>query len=87
MLTKSIRTTLILLPVFFIFSCSPKNISTKYYYQNVKVLDKIEENYKNLSRQSPFTIGFTSRDYKTVSFEFITDTLSYVYEFEAGEAR
>ncbi len=87
MLTNLIRTILITLPAIFIFSCSPKNISTKYYYQNEKVLDKIEENYKSLSRQSPFTIGFTSRDFKTVSFEFITDTLSYVYEFAAGETR
>jgi hypothetical protein len=87
MLTNLIRNILILVPVFFIFSCSPKNISTKYYHQNEKVLDKIEENYKSLAQQSSFTIGFTSRDFKTISFEFITDTLSYVYEFAAGEAR
>jgi hypothetical protein len=87
MLTNSIRSALITLPVFYIFSCSPKNISTKYYYQNEKVLDKIEGTYKSLAQQSPFTIGFTSRDFKTISFEFITDTLSYVYEFTAGEPR
>lgn len=71
----------------FIFSCSPKNISTKYYYQNEKVLDRIEETYKELSRQSPFTIGFTDKKFKTFSLEIITDTLSYIYEFEINEPR
>ncbi|HQY13032.1 MAG TPA: hypothetical protein PK133_12495 [Ferruginibacter sp.] len=69
------------------FSCSPKNISTKYYYQNEKVLDRIEERYKQLYRQMPFTIGFTDRWFKTVSVEIITDSLSYIYEFEANESR
>ena len=87
MLTNLIRSIALTLAVVFIFSCSPKNISTKYYYQNEKVLDKIEENYKKLSQSSPFILGFTSRDFKTVSFEFITDTLSYIYEFTAGEPR
>ena len=85
--TKLIHSILFTGAVGFIFSCSPKNISTKYYYQNEKVLDRIEESYKNLSRQHMFTLGFTSRDFKTVSIEFITDTLSYVYEFEVIEPR
>jgi hypothetical protein len=70
-----------------IFSCSPKNISTKYYYQNEKVLDKIEETYKRLYQQSPFNVGFTDRIFNTVSLEIITDTLSYIYEFNLNEAR
>lgn len=71
----------------FIYSCSPKNISTKYYYQNEKVLDKIEETYKQLNQQAPFTIGFTDRSFTTVSVEIITDTLSYIYEFGVDEPR
>ncbi len=70
-----------------IFSCSPKNISTKYYYQNEKVLDKIEESYKKLYQQAPFNVGFTDRIFNTVSLEIITDTLSYIYEFNLNEAR
>ncbi len=73
--------------VGFIFSCSPKNISTKYYYQNEKILDRIEESYKKLSQQQPFTVAFTSRDFETVSVEIITDTLSYIYEFGVNEPR
>lgn len=70
-----------------IFSCSPKNISTKYYYQHEKVLDKIEETYKALSVEHPFTVGFTDKAFKTVSIEIITDTLSYIYEFDISEPR
>ncbi len=69
------------------FSCSPKNISTKYYYENEKVLDRIEESYKALYPQGPFNIGFTDRDFKTISLEIITDTLSYIYEFGIDEPR
>lgn len=68
-------------------SCSPKNISTKYYYENEKVLDRIEESYKNLYPKGPFNIGFTSRDFKTISLEIVTDTLSYIYEFGIDEPR
>jgi hypothetical protein len=68
-------------------SCSPKNISTKFYYQNEKVLDSIEETYKKLSQKNPFAIAFTSRNFETVSIEIITDTLSYIYDFKVREDR
>ena len=70
-----------------IVSCSPKNISTRYYFQNEKVLDSIEESYKRLSRTNPFSLGFTSRNFETVSVTINTDTLNYIYEFTVGESR
>ncbi|HEX2683776.1 MAG TPA: hypothetical protein VHL77_07580 [Ferruginibacter sp.] len=73
--------------VGLLYSCSPKNISTNYYYQNEKVLDNIEESFKRLSRKQLFTVGFTARDFETISLELITDTLSYVYEFNVSEPR
>ncbi|MBL7703487.1 MAG: hypothetical protein JNM14_14645 [Ferruginibacter sp.] len=75
------------LSAVFLFSCSPKNISTNYYYENEKALDRIEESYKELYPLGPFTIGFTSRDFKKLSLEIITDTLSYIYEFGIDEPR
>lgn len=87
MQTKGIQAILLTGIAGFIFSCSPKNISTKYYYQNEKVLDKIEETYKNLYREGTFTVGFADRSFETVSVEIITDTLSYIYEFSVNEAR
>ena len=85
MLTKI--TLLILGIVCLIASCSPKNISTKYYYENSDVLDKIEETYKELYLLQPFNIAFTDRHFKTIAVEIITDTLSYIYEFEVKEPR
>jgi len=85
MLTK--LTTLFLGTICLIVSCSPKNISTKYYYENSNVLDKIEETYKELYQQQPFNIAFTDRRFKTIAVEIITDSLSYIYEFEVIEPR
>lgn len=80
-----------LLPVLLLpailYACSPRNISTKYYFENEKVLDRIEESYKALYPLGPFNIGFTDRAFKTVSLEIITDTLSYIYEFQMNEPR
>ena len=71
----------------FIFSCSPKFITANYYYQNEKVLDKIEESYKKLYQEQPFTVAFTDRDFKIITLEIITDTLSYIYQFDINEKR
>lgn len=73
--------------ISFILSCSPKNISTKYYYLHEKALDKAEETYKRLYGQQPFTIAFTDKDFNTLSLEIITDTLSYIYRFDINETR
>lgn len=87
MLTKARHITRILVLAAAIISCSPKNISTRYYYQHKKTLDKIETSYKQLYGQAPFNVGFTDREFKTVSLEIITDTLSYIYEFSLHEPR
>lgn len=73
--------------LIFALSCSSKTISTKYYYQHEKVLDKIEENYKKLNQTGPFTIAFTDKMFTTISLEIITDTLSYIYHFDINETR
>ncbi|MEI9956268.1 MAG: hypothetical protein WDM90_08190 [Ferruginibacter sp.] len=70
-----------------LFSCSPKIVATKFYEENEKVLDKIEITYKELSKDRPFAIAFTAKDFKTVSVEIYTDTLKYIYDFEVDEPR
>jgi len=85
--TKLIQFILSVAVAGSVVSCSPKNISTTYYYENEKVLDNIQESYKKLSRHHPFTVGFTARDFKTITLELITDTLSYVYQFAVNEQR
>ena len=87
MLNKLTGVIVLLVMISFISSCSPKNISTAYYYQNEKTLDRIEETYKTLYQQAPFTIAFTDRKFKTISLEIITDTLTYIYKFAVDETR
>ena len=87
MLNKLSKVILFCGMVSFIISCSSKNFAAKYYYQHSTVLNRIEETYKNLYRQDPFSIAFTGRDFKTISLEIITDTLSYIYEFGLRESR
>lgn len=87
MLNKKNYLLIITLSTGLLFSCSPKNISTRYYYENEKALDRIEASYKALYPLGPFNVGFTSRDFKTVSLEIISDTLSYIYEFNIDEPR
>ncbi|HMI79842.1 MAG TPA: hypothetical protein VK484_13680 [Ferruginibacter sp.] len=87
MQNKAVQAILLFVLAGSVFSCSPKIISTNYYYENEKILDSIEEKFKKLSQQKPFTIGFTAKDFSTVSIEIITDTLTYVYEFRIGERR
>jgi hypothetical protein len=78
---------LLLLISGLFFSCSPKNISAKYYYENEKVLDGIEKTYKEEYPKGPFNVGFTDRKFKHISLEIITDTLSYIYQFNIDELR
>lgn len=85
--TKLIRAILSAGIVCFISSCSPGNISARYYYQNKTALDRIEETYKKLYLQQPFSVAFTDRSFNTVSLQIITDTLNYIYLFEVNEPR
>ena len=87
MLIKLTATILFSGMVSFFLSCSPKNISTKYYYQNEKALDKIEETFKILYQHHPFTVAFTDREFNTLTLEIITDTLTYIYGFNINETR
>lgn len=76
---------LLLWCILLLFSCSPKNIMSKYYYQHAEELDKIEELYKTLYQRKPFTLGFTSKSFKNISLEIITDSLTYIYDFDIND--
>jgi len=73
--------------ILCMLSCSSRNITAKYYYEHEQTLNRIEESYQDLYRQQPFTVAFTAKDFKTISLEIITDTLSYIYEFPLHESR
>jgi hypothetical protein len=73
--------------MILLYSCSAKNISSNYYYEHEKVLEKIEQMYKELYLQKPFNIAFTDKAFRTVTVDIITDTLTYIYEFALHEPR
>ncbi len=87
MQTKSLSLVLAVATVCILLSCSPKNISTKYYSQHEKQLDSIESAFKTLYQQQPVAIAFTDRKFRSVSLDFITDSLTYIYEFGLHESR
>lgn len=69
-------------------SCASKKMfSSKYYYENEKALTDIEQSYKKLYDQKPFSVGFTDKSFHYISLEIITDTIKYIYEFEVTEPR
>jgi hypothetical protein len=67
-------------------SCTRLNI-TNYYHRHRSTLDGIEETYRNAYTKKPFTIEFTDRSFDRVSLELVTDTLTYIYEYQIGEPR
>lgn len=70
-----------------LFSCSAKKITSDFYYQHQTVLEQIEQSYKKLYAQKPFNLAFTDKEFRTVSLEIITDTLSYIYDFAVHDPR
>jgi len=71
----------------FLFSCSAKKISSNYYLEHEKVLDQIEESYKQMYRKKPFTIAFADKAFSTVTLDIITDSITYIYEIGVNEPR
>ena len=82
-LSGSLAVSILLL----LYSCSAKKISSDYYYQHKEVLEKIEQSYTELYPKKPFTLAFTDKEFRTVSIEIITDSLSYIYDFAVHEPR
>src|SRR5450432_3648760 len=81
------KNTLFLFCAMGLFSsCATKNISG-YYYQNKRVLDSIEQSYKEQYRHKQFTLEFTDKQFEHVSIEIWTDSFKYIYEFSTTEKR
>ncbi len=66
---------------------SSKIVSSHYYFQHEKALIAIEEKYQLLYAIKPFSIAFTDHSFNYISFEIITDSLKYIYEFELHDPR
>jgi len=79
---------LLLFAIMLLCSCaSRKVISSNYYFENEKTLTVIEQSYKALYREKPFSVEFTDRTFNYISLEIITDSVKYMYEFDINEPR
>lgn len=45
----------------------------------------MEETYKKLYQEKPFTVAFTDRKFDNLTLEIITDSISYIYQFNINE--
>ena len=83
------RITKILFIVSFIallHGCkAPGNFATKYYAKHEKSLIKIEQSYRALYKEKPFSLQFSDKTFNYISLEMITDTLKYIYDFYLNE--
>ena len=75
-----------LLLALLLTSCQTLNI-TNYYHRHKLSLDSMETTFRTAYQEKPFSIEFTSRSFNRVSLELITDTLTYIYEYQVGEPR
>ena len=84
---KSAAGFLTIICLAVLVSCSVKKYTTRYYYQNEKVLDQIEASYRLLYSGQEFSLAFMDKYFRTISLELKTETLTYIYEFGFGERR
>ncbi|HSU26865.1 MAG TPA: hypothetical protein VLJ68_00665 [Chitinophagaceae bacterium] len=74
-----------------LFSCRSmkdfSNFSTKFFNENEEKLGKIQEQYKKLNPERPFSIVFLDRQFNTFSLEINSDTFRYIYKFLVNEPR
>lgn len=80
-------TTISVLSLLLMSSCSTKIISTNYYQEQKETVDSIESRYEKINAKKPFAIAFTDKDLNIISLEMISDTLTRIYEFKINERR
>ena len=86
-MSKNRKTTLLFFTTVLMYACTSTSNISKYYFENKKVLDSIQQSYKQQYKQRAFSIQFTDKSFNNVSIEILTDTLKYIYEFTISEAR
>jgi hypothetical protein len=83
---RKIRLLLLFCVALMLYSCVSTNIS-KYYTEHSMTLDSIDQAYRSIYRQRPFSLLFTDKSFKHISLEINTDTIKYIYEFGLTEKR
>ena len=85
MQTNNNYTIFCLVVILMLCSCaSQKKMSSKFYFQHEKIITNIEQSYKAIYAEKPFSIGFNDKNSNYISIEIITDSLKYIYEFDTN---
>lgn len=67
-------------------SCSPANhFTARYYKENQAMLHSIRDSFQALYRQKPFSLEFKDKNYRFISFEVLSDTMRYIYNFDLDQ--
>lgn len=79
---------ILVIAAFSLGSCSySKKFSHTYYQENDSLFQSINRQYKQLYEERPFSAGMSDKAFKRISFEILTDSIKYVYNFDIGEKR
>ncbi len=72
--------------VLLMSACGTANM-TRFYNEHKSTLDSIKESYEQQYPKAPFSVAFSNKDFNSFSLEITTDTIKYIYDFNAGEQR
>ena len=64
---------------------SGKNLSIRYYNENREMLDSIQTRFKFAYNKKPFHIEFKDKNFQYISFEMLSDSFRYIYNFDLQE--
>lgn len=71
---------------FSLAACSyPKHFTQDFYAQNEQALEAIKNIYTGLYKEHPFFLLFEEKSFTKISFEFIEDTIKYIYHFDLNK--
>ena len=79
------------IPVLFLLyvlsSCSTtNNFTTRYYEENKDMLNSVRRRFQEYYNEKPFHIEFKDKSFRYMSYEILTDTTRFIYNFDLEEA-
>ncbi|HEX7902724.1 MAG TPA: hypothetical protein VF487_02515 [Chitinophagaceae bacterium] len=66
----------------FISCSTAMKFPTRYYNEHKGILDSIRYNYESAYDKKPFHIQFKDKRFRYISFEMLSDTFRYIYNFD-----
>jgi hypothetical protein len=67
-------------------ACSPtQHFTARYYQENKDMLTTIRDRFRTCYDNKPFSIEFKDKDFRYISYEILSDTMRYIYNFDLEE--